>query len=159
MIRLIVLLFLALSLNADDNQPGGFIGISGVQDGRVQLDLAVPVVRVSSSSSGVHLGFGYQQRNDLESKTLGHTQVFSYRGHQIGYFADLGRGYFALGYEQCRTVDQTVVPYGGGFTTVVETETTKRGGYGKFGLRGRLLGVYVGYGTASKVSVGLSFHF
>lgn len=168
--RLLVLLLLALPLVAQDRgETRAYFGLMGVSEKRVGYSIAMTGLKVGPTRSGILVG--YIGRMDSSEKTPanlsyqelkpGVTTITAKRqGYQIGYFADLGRGFFSVGYEaDMKTTSSWSVATDKTITALKDVETKKSGAYVQAGFRGRIFGIYGHYGATTGAGVGVSVHF
>ena len=81
-------------------------------------------------------------------------------GYQLGFLADVGRGWVAIGAESLSINYKTLTitqDRGGNLASTSNTTDNGVGAYVKAGLRGEHFGVFLGAGTRSKLAIGVSW--
>jgi hypothetical protein len=165
-----LLLLLAIPLAAQDKgEVRAYFGVMAASEHRVGYSLALTGLKVGPTRSGLLIG--YIGSLDTSPKTPanmtyaelqpGRMSVTSQRkGYQVGYFADLGRGYFSVGFEtDVKTTSAWSVAQDKTVTALDDVETKKSGAYAQVGFRGRVFGIYGHFGATTGVGVGVSVHF
>jgi hypothetical protein len=167
---LLALLCLPLSAQSvDRGETRAYFGLMGVSEKRVGYSLAMTLLKVGPTRSGFHIG--YIGRLESDEKTPANmsyaekqpgllTMTTKRQGYQVGYFADLARGFFAVGYEADMTTQArwSISPTKD-VTSLPEVSTRKSGAYAQAGFRGKIFGAFVHYGSTTGFGAGVTVHF
>lgn len=167
MFRYFTLCFTLLACSLLGAQAIGFVGAHGGQDQRWGVDVALAQRGVGASSWGLHLaGIGRQEEQTLPDsyytdKAPGtYTITTTTQGFQLGFYQDAGRAWFALGAETLKDTQRTyTVAADRTWSALAEVNRGGSGAYAKVGLKAGIVSIYGGYGSKTKVVLGLAIHF
>ena len=163
-----LLMILPLSAASPDVAHSYMLGIAAYTDQRYSLDAGFALHQWGYSTVGFHAALLARQDSDGDATTSAVTmstpgstrKMTGAAGYQLGFLADVGRGWFAVGAESLsisyKTVTITRDP-GGNLASTSNTSDNGVGAYVKAGFTGEHLGVFLGGGTRSKIAVGLSW--
>jgi len=163
-----LLMILPLSAASPDVAHSYMLGVAAYTDAKYSVDAGFALHQWGYSTVGFHAALiaradtdSDQTTNPVTMTTPGSTRrTTGATGYQLGFLADVGRAWYAVGAESLsinyKTVTVTRTP-GGNLASTSNTTDNGVGAYVKAGFHGEHLGVFLGGGTRSKLALGLSW--
>ena len=163
-----LLMILPLSAASPDVAHSYMLGVAGYSDQKYSLDAGFAVHQWGYSTVGFHAALIARADSDSDAttnpvtmSTPGSTRsTTGASGYQLGFLADVGRGWVAIGAESLSISYKMVTvtsDRGGNMASTSNTTDNGVGAYIKAGLRGEHFGVFLGAGTRSKLAIGVSW--
>lgn len=163
---LLALLFVSFSACAQDSSAygGSMLGLSFGLDQMVCVDLYGGARSVGATTYGFHAGYYGKTGNDVDKdvpRVAGtYDRTRNWTGFQLGFYYNMGRGFYAVGAEHLQTEIQTVhVANNFDMQSDPAVKSSKAGVYGKVGYSVKRMTIYGSYGSCSKAMLGVGFYF